>query len=75
MVVAGFILAMGALTALDLSCNFLKDEGVGAVCEAIQSNKETKLATLNFRANGIGPVGANAVAALVAVTGALAEVR
>ena len=74
MVVAGFILAMGALTALDL-CNFLKDEGVGAVCEAIQSNKETKLATLNFRANGIGPVGANAVAALVAVTGALAEVR
>ena len=50
----------GALTALDLSSNDLKDEGVCAVCEAIQRNKETKLASLNFRNNGIGPVGANA---------------
>ena len=55
------------LTALDLSFNYLKDEGVSAVCEAIQSNKETKLALLNFEHNGIGPVGANAVAAMVAV--------
>ena len=62
----------GALTALDLSYNDLKDEGVSAVCEAIQSNKETKLASLNFGNNGIGPVGANAVAAMVAVTGGLA---
>jgi hypothetical protein len=64
----------GGLTALDLSFNDLKEEGVSAVCEAIQSNKETKLASLNFRNNGIGPVGANAVAAMVAVTGALTEV-
>ena len=55
------------LMALDLSFNYLKDEGVSAVCEAIQSNKETKLASLNFEHNGIGPVGANAVAAMVAV--------
>ena len=61
----------GSLTALDLSSNYLKDEGVSAVCEAIQSNKETKLASLNFRNNGIGPVGANAVAAMVVVTGSL----
>jgi hypothetical protein len=61
----------GALTALDLSSDCLKDEGVSAVCEAIQSNKETKLTSLNFRNNEIGPVGANAVAAMVAVTGAL----
>ncbi len=46
---------------------------VSAVCKAIQSNKETKLASLNFRYNGIGPVGANAVAAMVAVTGALTK--
>jgi hypothetical protein len=63
----------GALTALDLTFNYLKDEGVSAVCEAIQSNKETKLASLNFKNTGIGPVGANAVAAMVAVTGALTE--
>jgi len=28
----------GGLTALDLSSNDVKDEGVSAVCEAIQSN-------------------------------------
>jgi Ran GTPase-activating protein (RanGAP) involved in mRNA processing and transport len=61
----------GGLTALDLSCNDLNDEGVSAVCEAIQSNKETKLASLNMGFNSIGPVGAKSVAAMVAVTGAL----
>ena len=65
----------GGLTALDLSSNDLMDEGVSAVCEAIQSNKETKLTSLNFGDNDIGPVGANAVAAMVAVTGSLTEVR
>jgi len=66
----------GALTALNLSLNSLKDEGVSAVCKAIQSNKETKIASLNFEDNGIvGPVGANAVAAMVAVTGALTSVK
>ena len=58
----------GGLTALDLSSNNLKDEGVSAVCEAIQSNKETKLASLNVKKNGIGSIGANAVAAMVAVS-------
>jgi Leucine-rich repeat (LRR) protein len=65
----------GTLTALDLSFNNLKDEGVTAVCEAIQSNKETKLVSLNFGNNGIGPVGANAVAAMVAVTGGLTKIE
>jgi Ran GTPase-activating protein (RanGAP) involved in mRNA processing and transport len=82
MIMAGLIPIMGALTALNLSYNCLKDEGVSAVCAAIQSNKETKLALLNFRDNDIGPfgdndigpVGANAVAAMVAVTGALTQV-
>ena len=59
--------ANGSLTALDLTNNGLKDEGVSAVCEAILSNKETKLASLNFVYNAIGPVGANSVAAMVSV--------
>ncbi len=63
----------GGLTALDLSFNDLEDEGVRAVCEAIQSNKETKLSSLNMRRNSIGPVGAKSVAAMVAVTGTLIE--
>ena len=69
--VATMVAVTGGLTALDLSSNNLKDEGVSAVCEAIQSNKETKLASLNFGENHIGPVGANAVAAMVAATGSL----
>jgi ankyrin repeat protein len=63
----------GGLTALDLSFNNLNDDSVSAVCEAIQSNKETKLASLNMGANSIGPVGAKSVAAMVAVTGTLME--
>ena len=63
-----------SLTALNLSSNRLEDEGASAVCKAIQSNMETKLASLNFESNGIGPAGANEVAAMVAVTGALTEV-
>eukprot|EP00900_Chrysochromulina_parva_P008724 jgi/Chrpa1/17853/Chrysochromulina_OHIO_Genome00008565-RA len=64
----------GGLTALDLSNNDLRDEGVSAVCEAIQSNKDTKLSSLNFKHNGIGPGGANAVAAMVAATGGLTSI-
>ena len=58
-----------------MSSNELKDEGVSAVCEAIQSNKETKLTSLNFGYSGIGPVGANAVAAMVVVTGSLTNME
>ena len=64
----------GGLTELSISGNHVGDEGVGAICEAIKSNKETKLVSLNFRSNGIGPVGANTVAAMVAVTGALTSI-
>ena len=74
-VIASLISVNGGLTALDLSSNYLQDEGVSTVCEAIQSNKETKLASLNFQDNGIGPVGANAVAAMVAVTGSLTKIE
>ena len=74
MLLAHLVPAMGGLTALDLSNNDLRDEGVSAVCEAIQSNKETKLSSLNFKHNGIGPGGANAVAAMVAATGGLTSI-
>eukprot|EP00900_Chrysochromulina_parva_P016438 jgi/Chrpa1/24796/Chrysochromulina_OHIO_Genome00025720-RA len=71
MLLAYLVPVMGGLTALDLSSNDLKDEGVSAVCEAIESNKETNLASLNMSENRIGPVGAKSVAAMVAVTGGL----
>jgi Ran GTPase-activating protein (RanGAP) involved in mRNA processing and transport len=72
-VIASLIGVNGGLTALDLSFNNLNDEGVSAVCEAIQSNKETKLASLNMGANSISPIGAKSVASMVAVTGTLME--
>ena len=71
--IANALRVNGGLTALDLSYNYLMDEGVSAVCEVIQSNKETKLASLNFGYNAIGPVGANSVVAMVSVTGALTK--
>ena len=64
----------GSLTELSIYGNRVGDEGDGAICEAIQSNKETKLASLNFGNNGVSPVGANAVAAMVAVTGSLTKI-
>ena len=67
--------ANGGLAELSIYGNRVGDEGVGAICEAIQNNKETKLTSLNFGLNGIGPVGANAVAAMVAVTGALTKME
>ena len=72
--IADALRVSGSLTTLDLSSNYLMDEGVSAVCKAIQSNKETKLASLNFGVNKIGPVGANALVAMVAVTGSLTQV-
>ena len=67
--------ANGGLTELSIYGNYVQDEGVGAICEAIQNNKETKLTSLNFGRNRIGPVGANAVVAMVAVTGSLTKMR
>ena len=73
-VIASLISVNGALTELSIYGNRVRDEGVGAICEAIQSNKETKLTSLNFGNNGVSPVGANAVAAMVAVTGSLTKI-
>ena len=41
------------------------------ICEAVQSNKETKLASLNVGRNEIGPAGAKSVAAMAAVIASL----
>ena len=71
--IADAIRVNGALTELCIDGNYVGDEGVSAVCEAIQSNKETKLSSLNFKDNGIGPVGAKSVAAMVAVICTLTE--
>ena len=50
------------------------DEGVTAICEAVQSNKETKLASLDIQYNFVGPAGAKSVAAMMAVIASITEV-
>lgn len=67
-------LATGALTNINLSHNTLGNEGVGAICEAIQSSKETKLVTLNLGKNNIDPAGAQLVARLFHKIDSLAAV-
>jgi len=60
-----------SVTELNLHCNQIKDAGVLAICEALQSNKDTKLASLTVSLNAIGPEGAKSVAAMVAVTSSM----
>ena len=65
----------GVLTDINLASNSLKDEGVVAICAAVQCSKETKLASLNLAENNAGLPGAKSVAAMLAVTGVLTSVR
>ena len=51
------------------------DEGVSAICEAVQSNNETKLASLDICNNRVGPVGATSVAAMASVIPSLTSLR
>ena len=62
-----------SLTSVNLYDNSLKNVGVSAICEAVQGNKESKLAALNVGYNSIGPDGAKAVAALCSVSGSLTK--
>ena len=68
---AEFLPVLPSLTELNLYGNEVKDEGVTVICEAVQSNKETKLASLNVGINKIGPAGAKSVAAMAAVIASL----
>ena len=59
---------------MSLLRNSLRYKGITAICEAVQSNKEIKLASLDIRANGVGPAGAKSVAAMVAVIPSVTQV-
>ena len=63
-----------SLTSLLLGYNSLGDEGVTAICEAVPSNKELKLTSLEIQSNDVGPAGAKSVAAMVAVIPSLTRV-
>ena len=73
--IAGALRVNGGLTELNIAHNSITDDGITAICNAVQSYKESKLAKLNVADNNISPIGATAVAAIVAVTGSLTLVR
>ena len=74
MVVAGLALAMSSVTELNLTGNAIGDAGVSAICEAVQSNKEIKLVSLNVGNNRIGSEGAKSVVAMAAVTASVTHI-
>merc|ERR1712232_901398 len=61
------------LTSLGLGSNFLKNEGITIIADALLSNKGLKLSSLDFSNNGIGPIGAKSVAAMLAVMSSLTQ--
>ena len=63
-----------SVTELNLKSNKIKDEGISAICEALQSSKDSKLASLYVNDNEIGSKGAQSVAAMAAVVASLTEV-
>ena len=58
---------------LRLSGNRLQDEGTIAVCDTLRESKVSNIQELDLSVNGIGPTGAESVAAYVAVNGGLTQ--
>ena len=73
--VADYVSVSTVLTELNICDNSINAEGVTAICNGVQGNKETKLASLNIGINNIGSVGGTAVAAMLAVTGSLTSLN
>jgi len=71
---AASLAVTASLTSLGLGGNKLQDEGIASICDALQSNQQTKLVSVNFSANEITTVGAKSVAALLAVVASLTAI-
>ena len=71
MVVAGLLPAMASLTSLIIYSNQLGDEGMGAIANALKDSTVSQLASLDVCNNKIGPKGAEALAAWLAVCASL----
>jgi len=59
------VLVDGSLMALSLAGVDLQLEGLNVICTAIQSNKATKLSSLDISFGRFGPLGAKSVADMV----------
>ena len=57
-----------------LGSNNLKDEGTEVVCNALKESEVSKLKELVLFDSGIGPRGAESVAAMLAVKGELTKI-
>jgi Ran GTPase-activating protein (RanGAP) involved in mRNA processing and transport len=73
-VLAPAIAVCTSLTSLIIRSNHLGDEGMGAIAIALKDSTVSKLASLDVCNNKIGPKGAEALAAWLAVCASITEV-
>ena len=62
-----------SLSSLDLSCNFIGDEGANSLAQALRVN--TSLSSLDLSCNSIGDEGANSLAQVLRVNTSLFSLR
>ena len=65
----------GSLTSLDVRANDLGDKGWCAIFDALRDNPQNKIAKWDLAHQGLTPTIAKSLAAYVAVSGSLKEVR
>jgi Ran GTPase-activating protein (RanGAP) involved in mRNA processing and transport len=63
-----------SLTTMLIGDNSLGDDGTTILCNALGESKVSVVQKLDLRGNGIGPDGANAIAALCTVTSSITSV-
>ena len=68
---AAMAAVVASLTKILVGNNQLGDEGTTVLCDALRKSKVTGVQELELYRNGIGPGGANAVVAMVAVVASM----
>ena len=72
--IAGALRVNASLTSINVGSNSLMDEGAEFIAAALKESATSKLQTLGIYSNCIGPKGATALAAYMAVSGSLTQV-
>ena len=73
--VAAMAAAMGSVTKILVGDNNLRDEGTIILCDALRVSTVSKVQGLGLWSNGIGPAGAQAIAALCTAMASVTSVR
>ena len=69
-----YMLVSNTLTSVSISGNSLRDQGITAICKAIQGSKDIKLASLDISENGLRAAAVKSVADMIAASDSLTSV-